>query len=90
MKLILVTGATGYVGGRLVPRLIEGGRQVRILVRDPRRVAGRKWAGVAQVARADLSTGEGLEAALRGVDTAYYLVHSMSRGRNFAASQRKM
>lgn len=89
MKTFLVTGATGYVGGRLVPRLLGPGREVRVLVRDPERVAGRTWAGGVQVARADLRTGEGLTEALRGVDTAYYLVHSMSGGGDFAGLDRE-
>jgi uncharacterized protein YbjT (DUF2867 family) len=42
-KLILVTGATGYVGGRLVPRLLEAGYRVRCLIRDPSRMQGRAW-----------------------------------------------
>ena len=42
-KLILVTGATGYVGGRLVPRLLDAGYRVRVLVRDPARLQGRSW-----------------------------------------------
>ena len=88
MKTVLVTGATGYVGGRLVPRILGGGRRVRVLVRDPRRVDGRPWAASVQIARADLKSGEGLDRALRGVDTAYYLVHSMTQGGDFAALDR--
>ena len=88
MRTILVTGATGYVGGRLVPRLLGPGRTVRVLVRDPGRVMGRPWADGVEVARADLSTGEGLESALRGVRTAYYLVHSMYAGPDFADHDR--
>jgi uncharacterized protein YbjT (DUF2867 family) len=89
MKTILVTGATGYVGGRLVPRLLGRDRAVRVLVRDPGRVADRAWAASVQVARADLRTGEGLADALRGVSIAYYLVHSMSGGGDFAELDRE-
>lgn len=89
MRTILVTGATGYVGGRLVPRLLGPGREVRVLVRDPGRVVGRPWAAAVSVARADLATGEGLEGALRGVHTAYYLVHSMGGGGDFAGLDRE-
>lgn len=89
MKTILVTGATGYVGGRLVPRLLAPDRVVRVLVRDPGRVVGRPWAEGVQIARADLRSGEGLEAALRGVHTAYYLVHSMSGGEDYASLDRQ-
>src|SRR4051812_49683504 len=70
----LVTGATGYVGGRLLERLVREGRPVRALARDPARVA--RLDGVEAVA-GDLVRDTGLEAALDGVETAYYLVHSM-------------
>ncbi|MGI8749444.1 MAG: NAD(P)H-binding protein, partial [Thermoleophilaceae bacterium] len=70
----LVTGATGYVGGRLVERLGREGRPVRALARDPSRLAPRP--GV-EVAGGDLLSGRGIREALVGVDTAYYLVHSM-------------
>ena len=70
----LVTGATGYVGGRLIERLVRESRPVRALAREPARLA--PVAGVDAV-RADLVAGSGLDAALDGVETAYYLVHSM-------------
>ncbi|HEX3278678.1 MAG TPA: NAD(P)H-binding protein [Thermoleophilaceae bacterium] len=70
----LVTGATGYVGARLVRRLAHEGRPVRALARDRSRL--EPTAGVETV-EGDLLTGAGLEAALEGVETAYYLVHSM-------------
>src|SRR5512137_574070 len=73
----LVSGATGYVGGRLVPRLLEAGRRVRVLARDPARLAGRPWAGSVEVARGDVLDPATLAPALAGVDVAYYLVHSM-------------
>lgn len=85
MLKILVTGATGYIGGRLVPRLLELGHDVRVLVRDPARIAGRSWADRVEIVTGDLVTGEGLEAALSGVEVAYYLVHSMYGGADFAA-----
>ncbi len=73
----LVTGATGYVGGRLVPALLGAGHHVRALVRDPARA---RLPEAVQVARGDVVRGAGLEDALAGVDVAYYLVHSMGRG----------
>lgn len=73
----LVTGATGYVGGRLVERLLGEGRAVRALARDPRRLAPRP--GVEAV-RGDVVSGDGLRAALDGCAVAYYLVHSMEAG----------
>ena len=81
--LILVTGATGYVGGRLVPRLLAAGQRVRCLVRDPARLQGREWIGRVEVARGDAFQPESLEAAMRGVRTVYYLVHSLGGGSNF-------
>lgn len=88
---VLLTGATGYIGGRLVPRLLERGHEVRVLVRDARRIAGRPWARRVDVAVADLVSTpyEELEAACDGVDAACYLVHSMGHGgRRFAARDR--
>jgi len=73
----LVTGATGYVGGRLLERLRREGRPVRALARDPARV---EKAPSIEVARGDLLSGAGLEEALAGCSTAYYLVHSMEAG----------
>ena len=89
MRTVLVTGATGYVGGRLVPRLLSPERTVRVLLRDPRRVVGRLWADGVEVVRGDLSTGEWLAEALAGVETAYYLVHSMGGGPGFADRDRE-
>jgi uncharacterized protein YbjT (DUF2867 family) len=74
----LVTGATGYVGARLLRRLADEGRPTRALARRPERVEA--LAGVEPVG-GDLVTGAGLEAALEGVETAYYLVHSMEAAR---------
>jgi uncharacterized protein YbjT (DUF2867 family) len=70
----LVTGATGYVGGRLLGRLRSEGRAARALVRDPARLEAGP--GV-EVVRGDLVSGAGLREALEGCSTAYYLVHSM-------------
>jgi uncharacterized protein YbjT (DUF2867 family) len=70
----LVTGATGYVGGRLLARLAAEGRPLRAMARQPDRLAALD--GVEPV-RADVLSGEGLDEALAGVTTAYYLVHSM-------------
>jgi uncharacterized protein YbjT (DUF2867 family) len=81
----LVTGATGYIGGRLARRLASEGRQVRALTRDPDRLAGEPFEAV----RADVVEGTGLAAALDGCETAYYLIHSMEQGaRNGAFAER--
>jgi len=80
---ILVTGATGYVGGRLVPRLLDMGYTVRIMVRDPARLVGRPWLDQVDVVRGDVLKPDTLPAALQGIDAAYYLIHSMSGNNDF-------
>lgn len=88
---VLVTGATGYIGGRLVPRLIRAGYRVRCLVRSARKLATRHWANdpAAEIIEADLSDPEKLRQAMRGCDAAYYLIHSMmSAGANYRAHDR--
>jgi len=85
---LLVTGATGYIGGRLVPKLLERGHEVRVLVRDPRRLQGVGWSDRVEVHQGDLSDPASLEGALKGVDAAYYLVHSMNAGGDFAERDR--
>ncbi|HET7754190.1 MAG TPA: SDR family oxidoreductase [Anaeromyxobacteraceae bacterium] len=75
---ILVTGATGYVGGQLVPRLVGAGHRVRVLARDPERLSGRSWADRVEAVRGDVLDPATLPQALTGVDAAYYLVHSMA------------
>lgn len=86
---VLVTGATGYIGGRLVPQLLEAGREVRVLVRDRDRIAGRPWATAVEVITGDVENPASLEAACEGMDAAYYLVHLMGTGRDFAARDRQ-
>jgi uncharacterized protein YbjT (DUF2867 family) len=86
---VLVTGATGYIGGRLVPRLLEAGHSVRVVARDSGRL--RERFARAEVVEGDLSERESIERALQGVDAAYYLVHSMSReDADFAEVDRKI
>ncbi len=86
---VLVTGATGYIGGRLVPRLLARGHQVRCVARDPDRLAGRDWPGV-EIVRGDLADASVLPAVLDGIDVAYYLVHSMAEGGAFRERDRRM
>ena len=82
--LVLVTGATGYVGGRLLAALEQAGAPLRCLARRPEALAGRVAAST-EVVKADCLDPATLPAALDGVETAYYLVHSMGSGRSFAA-----
>ena len=70
-KLILVTGATGYVGGRLVPRLLAAGYRVRCLVRDPARLQGRVWLNQVELAQGDVLQPASLAAAMRDVSVVY-------------------
>lgn len=78
MKNILVTGATGYIGGRLIPRLIEKGYNVTCLVRDKSRVSGR-WPK-AKIVEGDIHKFDSIDETLKNIDIAYYLIHSMSAG----------
>lgn len=86
-RLIAITGATGYVGGRLLDRFQAAGQPVRCLSRDPRRLAGRATAQT-QIVAADVLDADTLVPALGGVDTAYYLVHSMGSSEAFAETDR--
>lgn len=78
-RTILLTGATGYVGGTLLPVLLEHGHTVRCLVRDAAR-ARKKLPSGCEVVEGDVLSGKGLGEALAGTDVAYYLVHSMGGG----------
>ncbi len=85
---VLVTGVTGYIGGRLVPALIDAGHTVRCFVRDPERIAGRF--PNAEVACGDVFDRDQLRKALDKCDVAYYLIHSMSEDRrDFSARDRE-
>ncbi|GAA3881600.1 SDR family oxidoreductase [Streptomyces sedi] len=85
---VLVTGATGYLGGRLVPELLAAGHSVRCLARTPAKLDDRPWVGRVSVVRGDLTDGDSLAEALRDIDVAYYLVHALGGGGDFAARDR--
>ncbi|BBZ41068.1 NAD(P)H-binding protein [Mycobacterium conspicuum] len=87
MLRCLVTGATGYIGTRLVPRLLDEGHQVRALARNPAKLADVPWRERAEVVRGDFADVDSLTAAFDGVDVVYYLVHSMGSAKNFAAEE---
>src|SRR4051812_46101145 len=80
---VLLAGATGYIGGRLVPRLLAAGYRVRVLVRDPDRLQGREWLPHVEVARGDVFDPASLAAALADTEIAYYLIHSLAGGAGF-------
>ncbi|WP_395292702.1 SDR family oxidoreductase [Kitasatospora hibisci] len=84
----LVTGATGYLGGRLVPELLAAGHSVRCLVRDPGRLRDHAWRSRVEAARGDVTRPDTLAGAFAGIDVAYYLVHSLGTGRDFEETDR--
>lgn len=79
----LVTGATGYIGGRLVPRLLAAGHPVRVLARTPGKLDAVPWRDQVEVVQGDLTDAEATTEAFRDVETLYYLVHSMGAGSGF-------
>lgn len=86
---ILVTGATGYIGGRLIPELLHRGYDVRIMVRAMSPEYEERWPG-AEIVVADVLEEEALKDALDGIHTAYYLIHSMLLGKdNFKSADRR-
>ena len=84
----LVTGATGYIGGRLVPELLAAGHEVRVLARHPERLAERSWIDRVEVVAGDAGDPDAVHAALHGIDVAYYLLHSMAAGPGFEEIER--
>ena len=91
-KPVLVTGATGYVGGRLVPRLLAAGYRVRALGRSLSKLRHRPWGGhpLIELAQGDVMDAESLRQAAQGCWAAFYLVHSMTAAaQDFAAADRQ-
>ncbi|WP_421108699.1 SDR family oxidoreductase [Streptomyces sp. NEAU-S77] len=85
----LVTGATGYIGGRLVPELLTAGHAVRCVVRSPAKLRDHPWAGRVEIVRGDVTDEESVRAAMEGVDVAYYLVHALGGGPGFEETDRR-
>lgn len=81
---VLITGATGYIGGRLVPRLLDAGYRVRCLVRDATRLQGRAWRDDVETIESDVLRPESLADAMRAATVAYYLVHSLGASADFS------
>ena len=89
-RVALVTGVTGYLGARLVPELLRAGWQVRVLSRSPDKLQGRPWLADVQVVEGDAGDTADLARALGGVAVAYYLLHSMDGGGDFADRDREL
>jgi uncharacterized protein YbjT (DUF2867 family) len=88
MAVVLVTGATGYIGGRLVPELLAAGHRVRCLVRNPAKVGDAEWHGRVDVVEGDITDPAALDRAMAGVEVAYFLVHSMGGSGAFDETDR--
>ncbi len=86
----LVTGATGYIGGRLVPELLAAGHEVRVLARHPERLVDRTWIDRVEVVPGDATDPDAVRRALTGIDVAYYLLHSLLMGHDFEETERRM
>ncbi|GAB3913386.1 NAD(P)-dependent oxidoreductase [Microlunatus endophyticus] len=88
--LVLVTGATGYVGGRLIPELLAAGFRVRALTRRPQALSDRSWSDQIEIVDGDADSHDDLLRALADVDVAYYLIHSMRSGPHFESMDRRV
>ena len=86
--LALVTGATGYIGGRLVPELLAAGFRVRVVARRPRNLADRQWHDRVEIVQGDAADADSVADAMGGVDVAYYLIHSLGTGADFESLDR--
>jgi len=84
---ILVAGATGYIASLLIPQLLESGYPVRAMARTPERLRKRKWYSQVEMVYGDVIAPETLAPALKGIHTAYYLIHNMSRGHGYADAE---
>lgn len=87
MSIIAVTGATGYIGGRLVPLLLERGHQVRVFSRNEQRLRDVPWRTKVEVVIGTLEDPEAVAQLCQGADVVYYLVHSMSNTKNFKQAE---
>ncbi len=86
---VLLTGATGYIGGRLAPELLDAGHEVVCLTRDEDRLRDVPWRSRVEVVEGDVSDQDVLRKAFVGVDAAYFLIHSLDTGSTFADRDRK-
>ncbi len=89
-KFCLVTGATGYIGGRLVNQLLQAGHRVRVMARFPDRLRDLPWYEKVEVIQADALDPISMRAALKDIDVAYYLLHAINQGQNFGNIEKAM
>ena len=89
-RQVLVTGATGYVGGRLVDSLLSNNLPVRVFIRDKSKIKDQPWASHVDVAIGNANDFESLKSALQGIHTAFYLLHSLNMGKKFDEIERQM
>lgn len=85
---VLVTGATGYIGGRLIPELLEAGHSVRAMARTPSKLTDRPWVDDVDIIEADATNPDDVARAVDEIDVVYYLVHSMGSDGDFAKTER--
>ena len=83
IKNILVTGATGYVGGRLIPKLLSNNYKVRVLVRNPDRLKNKSWYNKVEIYTGNVLNEKSIIGIFKNIDLAYYLIHSMEKFKNF-------
>ena len=86
-RRVLVTGATGYIGGRLVPRLLEAGFQVRVIVRDAEKLNEVPWFSQVEILQGDLLNKADVLTATKNIDVLYYLVHAMGQHGDFESKE---
>lgn len=87
---VVVAGATGYIGGRLIPRLLDAGCEVTAIVRSPDKLQSVPWRDRVRIVEGSLDDAEAVEHASRGSSIFYYLVHSMSGSKDFYESEQQM
>ncbi|NNE98486.1 MAG: SDR family oxidoreductase [Pyrinomonadaceae bacterium] len=85
---VLVTGASGYIGGRLIPVLLKSGVEVRAFAREPKELQGKSWYSAVEICKGDLNDLDSIKRAAKGCDAAYFLVHAMYSGDDFAEKEK--
>ena len=89
-RKILVTGASGYVGGRLVRHLLSQDFTVRVMVRDKNKISGQPWFDRVEISQGNANDFQAVRSALTGIHTAFYLLHSINLGSNFDELEAEM